>query len=705
MIGHVALVLHAHLPWVHHPEHARPLEERWLHEALWESYLPLLAMLDRLAHDGVRIALTVSISPPLAAMLADDVLRARFSAHLERTERLAAALAGSAALEPGARALMPFYQRRLAEVRAVWDRIHGDVLAALRAHEQAGRIELMTSTATHAYLPGLLASPASIRAQLRLGLRAFAALSGLRPQGLWLPECAYDPRLGPELAAAGVGYTILDAHGIDLAHPRPPSGVLAPVLGPSGVAFFARDPEAARDVWSRQGGYPGDPAYREFYRDVGFDLPEGELLGELGPDGTRLMTGLKPYRITGPGPHKEPYDPETALTRAREHAHHFVAKREALARGRRRSRGRLFRRRSPPPILVAPFDAELFGHWWFEGPDFLEHVLRALDASARDGYVSAITLGGYLERFPDVAVAEPAASSWGEGGFGAVWAGPESARLWRHVHHAERAVRSAVSARRHAEGLASRALDQAIRELLLLESSDWAFMIRRGEMTAYAEERVRTHAHRAARLAEPGAGREHDAGRRRLAGRGVRPRSVLVDARRRGDPRRVRSVALSHIKQGSSQATNALHALSLTQAVPAVVVQAEFACIISCVVRHVVQAEEGVPLGGRGAVAVAGRGRRTAAVGEQVALELHVRRRVAGDAGLLAGRGAARPHRAAGPRGRAAGPLRAAGPRGRAAGGRGLSPAAGGAGGRRGCSSRRRGAGRRERRARRGCGS
>jgi 1,4-alpha-glucan branching enzyme len=271
--------------------------------------------------------------------------------------------------------------------------------------------------------------------------------------------------------------------------------VLAPVLGPGGVAFFARDPGAARDVWSRQGGYPGDPAYREFYRDVGFDLPEHELEGELGPHGTRLMTGLKPYRITGPGPHKEPYDPGAALARAREHALHFVAKRESILLGSARAGA------ASPPVLVAPFDAELFGHWWFEGPAFLEHVLRALDASSREGRLGSITLGGYLARYPDIAVAEPAASSWGEGGFGAVWAGPEAASLWRHVHHAEREVRAAVARRRHASGLAGRALDQSIRELCLLTASDWAFMLRRGEMTPYAEARVRDHAHRAVKLA------------------------------------------------------------------------------------------------------------------------------------------------------------------------------------------------------------
>jgi 1,4-alpha-glucan branching enzyme len=489
--GRVALVLHAHLPWVRHPEHARPLEERWLHEALWESYLPILEMLDRLVADGVRVALTVSVSPPLAAMLADELLRARFTDHLARLSRLAAHLDEGGLVDGALRPALAFYRHRLDAVAATWTRIGGDVLAALRAHADAGRVELWTSTATHAYLPGLLSSPASVRAQLRLGLRGFEALAGVRPRGLWLPECAYDPRLGRDLAAASVRYTILDAHGLELATPRPPDGVLSPVLSPEGVAFFARDPDAARAVWSRTTGYPGDPAYREFYRDVGFDLPEDALLGDLGPSGTRLMTGLKLHRITGPGPHKDPYDPGAAAAQARAHARHFVAERAAVAEASG----------LPHPILVAPFDAELFGHWWFEGPLFLEEVLRALDASGRAGGLAATTPGDHLAQFPEAARAAPAASTWGEGGFGQVWAGPEAALLWRHVHHAARAVEAAVQRRRQAGGLCGRALDQAIRELMLLQSSDWAFMMRRGEMTAYAEARVRSHAHRAGKLA------------------------------------------------------------------------------------------------------------------------------------------------------------------------------------------------------------
>ena len=500
MLGYVAIVLHAHLPWVRHPEHARPLEERWLHEALWESYLPLLDVLARLEADGIPARITVSVSPTLAAMLADPLLRKRFVLHMDRLERLVAQEERRASTDTSLRPIVGFYRARVTSTRATWERIGGDVLGALAAHEDRGSIELLTTSVTHAYLPALRRE--SVRAQVKLGLRAFETLVGRRPRGLWLPECGYDPSLMSELAAAGVGYTVLDAHGLELALPRPPRGVLAPILAPSGVAFFGRDPRASREVWSRESGYPGSPVYRDFYRDIGFDLPEAALAGEIGPGGSRLMTGLKYHRITGPGPHKELWDPAAAEARARVDAEAFVAERIATLRA---GQGRGSR-----PVVVAPYDAELFGHWWFEGPIFLEHTLRALHHAERAGTIAPVTLGAYLASEPDLVVAEPSASSWGEGGFGEAWLGgaldPERtegmspAHLVRHVRHAEQTVQALVRARRGADGVAGRALDQAIRELILLEASDWGFMIRRGEMATYAAARVRAHASRVDRL-------------------------------------------------------------------------------------------------------------------------------------------------------------------------------------------------------------
>jgi 1,4-alpha-glucan branching enzyme len=428
----------------------------------------------------------MSVTPPLAAMLKDDLLRARFDDHLRRLETLAekemVRLYGNRDFAP----LATFYRHELARIRRIWDRHHGDVIAGLVRHWDEGRIELLTCSASHCYLPGMLPAREGIRPQLELGVRAFEKIVGRTPKGAWLAECAYHPSFDEEIARAGIRFTVLDTHGVLLARPRPPFGVHAPIASPSGVAFFARDIESSRQVWSRQEGYPGDFYYRDFYRDIGFDLPESELHGEVGPNGTRVMTGLKYHRITGKTDHKEPYIPHVAEGRARDHAAHFARSRIEQVRGLADT--------IPHPIVVAPYDAELFGHWWFEGPMFLEHVFRELHL--QNGGVTPITLRGYLDRYPVLVNATPAGTSWGAGGYGEVWVGPEAGWSWRHVHHATRYAKFLIGKHKNDQGDRGRALDQMIRELLLLQSSDWNFIIKTGTSMKYAEARIRAHVHR-----------------------------------------------------------------------------------------------------------------------------------------------------------------------------------------------------------------
>ena len=492
--GYLALVLHAHLPFVRHPEHERPLEERWLHEAIAECYLPIIEALDRLTSDGVPFALTMSLTPPLAAMLSDELLRDRFDDHLARMRALCeheiVRLEGDGFLGPVAH----FYRGRLAEIAATWSRIGRDVIGALVRHRDEGRLDLLTCSATHAYLPGLLSRRPSLRAQLRLGVAAFRLHVGRDPLGMWLPECAYDPAFDADIAEAGIRYTVLDTHGLLHARPRPPFGVAHPIVSPSGVAFVARDADASRQVWSREVGYPGNAFYRDFYRDIGFDLPAEDLHGELGPFGSRVMTGLKYHRITGRTDAKLAYQPGVARERARADAADFVASRITEV-------SRLGATMPVPPLVVAPYDAELFGHWWFEGPWFLEDVFRHLDRARRAGAdIAATTLRGYLEAHPAALAATPAASSWGAGGHGEVWVGPAAAPFWRHVHHASREVEQLVATRRFETGVRGEALDLAIRQALLLQTSDWPFIMKTGSMVEYAEARVRAHASRIRRL-------------------------------------------------------------------------------------------------------------------------------------------------------------------------------------------------------------
>ncbi len=497
----LALVLHAHLPWVRDPVHPASIEERWLFEALWESYLPLLEVLDRAAARGQRQVLALSLSPPLLAMLADAHLRAAFVDHVDAVESIAHAEIARAGAGLRADALRD-HVARLRRARERFEVAGGDVARAFGDHHRAGTVELFTTAATHPLLPACT-SAGHVAAQLSVARRALIAASGVEPLGLWLPECAYDPRLDGALSAAGVGWTVLDAHGVELARPRSPLGVHAPVMTPWGLAILAREPGAARRVWSRRDGYPGDPAYREHHRDLVDELSTEDLGRLAPPPGARSPIGLRPYRVTG-AEAKEPYDPGAAAARVRAHASDFVAAASRTLAGAPRAAG-------APPLLVAPYDAELFGHWWWEGPAFLDALLETLLHAGCP--VRPTTPSERLARHPLAPVVEPAISTWGEGGHATVWAAADTAPMLRAIHVAERAVDGAfaeLDGRGAAGGQgatggacasAMRARDLAARELMLGAASDWAFLVRTGTNVGYARRRAAQHLARAGDLA------------------------------------------------------------------------------------------------------------------------------------------------------------------------------------------------------------
>src|SRR5262249_9712382 len=315
-------------------------------------------------------------------------------------------------------------------------------------------------------------------------------LFDVEPAGFWLPECAYGPELQSILQEANIRWFVLDAHGLLFAKPRPRRSIFAPCYTPAGPAAFARDRVSSRQVWSAQGGYPGDPAYREFYRDVGFDLPL-EHLGPVG-HGIRKFSGVKYHRITGPSEEKDLYDPAVAERVTETQARHFVEE--------RRRQIREISAAGFDPIVVVPFDAELFGHWWFEGPRFLEQFIRQA-ANERDFHLS--TPSDYLAAHPTQQIIEPAASTWGENGYFEVWLNPTNDWIYPPLHIA--AQRISEAARRNAEScspLADRVLKQLARELLLAQSSDWAFLIKTGTAREYATKRSIDHLSRFNRLHE-----------------------------------------------------------------------------------------------------------------------------------------------------------------------------------------------------------
>jgi 1,4-alpha-glucan branching enzyme len=293
------------------------------------------------------------------------------------------------------------------------------------------------------------------------------------------------------LEERGLRYTILETHGLTRARPKPRYGVYGPLYCPSGVAVFGRDPESSKQVWSSIEGYPGDYDYREFYRDIGYDLDMDYIKPYIHPDGIRIDTGFKYYRVTGKGDQKDLYSPERAEKKARAHAEDFVSNREQQAI-------HLASIMDRKPVIVAPFDAELFGHWWFEGPVWIDYVIRRL--ASRGGRIKLVTLSEYLAEYPTNEVASPCMSSWGDKGFSEVWLNGSNDWIYPHLHWAAGALEAAVKRHSGVGGLRKRALDQAVRELLLAQSSDWAFMINAGTMTEYASKRTRGHLSRLHRL-------------------------------------------------------------------------------------------------------------------------------------------------------------------------------------------------------------
>src|SRR6266568_8880772 len=490
MRGHLALILHAHLPFVRHPEHEHFLEEEWFFEAVTESYIPLVRMMQRLVDDLVPFKLTMSITPTLCAMLQDQLLRERYIRHLDLLIDLAARERKRNRKHPQLRELGEFYIGLFSETRRLFvDEWNCDLLSVVRELRQTGAIEIIASAATHGLLPILQQqSLRAARAQVLIGRDVYVEVFGGEAAGFWLPECGYAAGLESILQEANLRWFVVDAHGLLFGMPRPCRATYAPCYTPAGPAAFARDPSASRQVWSAHEGYPGDPAYRDFYRDIGFDLPLRHL-GSISR-GTRKFSGVKYHRITGSGDEKQLYDRATAENAAAKHASHFLVQ--------RRQQIREISELGFDPIAIVPFDAELFGHWWFEGPSFLEQFIRQA-ANERDFRLT--TPSEFLAGHPTQQIVEPAASTWGENGHLGVWLDPSNAWIYPHLHAALQ--RMTEAARVHAENCspqADRVLKQLARELLLAQSSDWAFLIKTGTAREYATNRTIDHLARFNRL-------------------------------------------------------------------------------------------------------------------------------------------------------------------------------------------------------------
>ncbi|TMG53217.1 MAG: DUF1957 domain-containing protein [Chloroflexi bacterium] len=499
-MGTFVLALHSHLPYCRGAGRW-PHGEEWIHEAVLGTYLPLLVLLQDLREAGVPYRIVIGLTPILIEQLADHDIDVRNLEYIDDQIRRAEKDGGRFvdAGDHARAALADFYlgsYRRLRE--AYVGRFGRDLVGAFADLARSGHVEVLTSAATHGYLP--LLDRASVDAQLRVGRRSTRRLLGLDPTGIWLPECAYAPGLETVLASHGITHFFTDAALLP-GHARPAGQIArrrgqselgrfephesrvalatAPLpgdvdllrpyyVGDSDVVAIARHDRVSGQVWSAFMGYPGDPQYREFHRKDD-------------------RSGLRYWRVTsvhkGLG-EKEDYSPGRAAERAREHAAHFVS----VVRDELSARDVTGR----DPLLAVTFDSELFGHWWFEGVDWLGLVLRQLSTSG----TTVATASEYLEREPPTERVALTEGSWGKNNDHSTWRNEGTAWMWDELHRLAAEMHDLRSSARGDHPFRERAARHAARELLLAQSSDWPFLVTTGQAADYAVERFRAHAQR-----------------------------------------------------------------------------------------------------------------------------------------------------------------------------------------------------------------
>ena len=483
--GYLSLVLHAHLPFIREPKHEDFLEERWFFEALTDTYIPLLTTFEKLIQEGVPFNITMDISPSLCAMLSDKHLLDKFATHLDKMIQLCEKEIERTRFIPELNSQAHVYQNRFSEAKYLFnDKWGRDIIGAFRSVKEKGFLEIITCGATHGFLPLLNVQEESVKAQIKVGVSSYRECFHDNPAGIWLPECAYYEGVDKYLKDEGIPYFMMETHGVLFCRPRPKYGVYSSYLTKEKVAVFARDAESSKSVWSSKEGYPGDYNYREYYRDIGFDLDHEYVAPYIAPTGDRVFTGIKYFKITGPGDHKDYYNFSTAEQVAASHAANFMYNREKQIE----HLSSVFDRQ---PIIVSPYDAELFGHWWYEGVTFLYYLFKKIHFDQNT--IKTITPSGYLKKYPDNQVIRPAPSSWGHKGYSEVWLNESNDWIYPHLHKAAEVMINLSKNATPETDIKTRVLNQMTRELLLAQSSDWPFIMKMGTFVEFAANRVVNH--------------------------------------------------------------------------------------------------------------------------------------------------------------------------------------------------------------------
>jgi 1,4-alpha-glucan branching enzyme len=494
-------MLHSHLPF-YRKAGMWPFGEESVYECMAESYVPLLNAIAELWDEGIPAKLTIGITPILAEQLADEHLKNGFDQYIQNridaAQQDEARYAPRGEHDPDKLHLARYYLNWFTQIRKDFhERWNRDIIGGFRKYQDLGAIEITTSAATHCFSP-LLDTDSSLYGQYKTGVEAHKRHFGRAPKGFWLPECAYRPAEGDRpsierwLSEVGIEYfftesfVIQGGQTVELRRVFGPYGMLEYVPAPPRpetgldvyeaywlkdfpVAVMGRHEAAGYQVWSADHGYPGDGNYREFHKK---DDRSGLHYWKL----TSKTTDLG---------HKQLYSPEAAAQRLRENSDHYVGLIQNLLTDQ-------YKKTNKPGLIMVSFDTELFGHWWFEGISWIKETIRKLRTYTA---VTMRTASEYLKENPPEKAIELPQSSWGSGGHWQVWLNNSTEWMWPIIHECEHTMEE-MAQHAHKNGLIERAIKQMSRELLLLESSDWPFLITTGQAKNYAVERFNGHVDR-----------------------------------------------------------------------------------------------------------------------------------------------------------------------------------------------------------------
>lgn len=483
MVGTFSLMLHAHIPYCR-KSGVWPAGEEWLFEAMNETYIPLCSVLRKFQMKNCKPRIMIGIVPILAEQLADPYMKDRFCEYMEDKIKRAEKDINRFSSDAQKRLVATYWRDRFqTNLDAFKKDFYSDLLGTLKWLQSEGIVEVLTSAATHGFLP-LLQYDSAIYSQIHIGIETYEKYFGTRPIGFWLPECAYRYKqngrrsIDEWLADEKIQYFFVENIGIERAEfienkyneqvPTTYSGYQLE----SGVCVFGRNQLTGKQVWSPQGGYPGDPLYREFHSK------DSE-------------SGLNYFKVTG-NENKQIYKPDEAFERSRVHADHFYK----LISEDLMKKNQDHKKSNTPAIIVSPYDCELFGHWWHEGVDWIDHLYQIFSNQTS---IKNQTLSEYIHEYKnEFSVIRMKPSTWGENGDFTVWNNPEHAWIWPYINGSSKEMEGVLqlihdTGRHNLNDRDNRILKQLARELLLMEGSDWPFLLYTKQAKDYANQRFHNH--------------------------------------------------------------------------------------------------------------------------------------------------------------------------------------------------------------------